>query len=117
MEKINNIRKKINVIDKKILQLLNERAKETVEIGKLKNSSGKAVYVPSREADILNSLYKTNNGPLSREQVNNIFKEIISSCRSWNQNKNIIYRTAGNFSHQAAVKKFGLSAEYIRARL
>ena len=114
MEKINNIRKKINAIDKKILQLLNQRAEETVEIGRLKNSSGKAVYVPSREADIIGVLCETNNGPLSREQVSNIFKEIISSCRSLESKLRISYLgPQGTFSHQAAVKKFGLSAEYV----
>ena len=39
------------------MDLLNERAKAAVEIGKIKQSSS-AVYVPSRETEVINNLIK-----------------------------------------------------------
>jgi len=114
MKKVELIRKQIDSIDKEVLKLLNKRAANTVAIGKLKNSQSKAVYVPSREASIFTNLNKMNEGPLSQEQISNIFKEIISSCRSLESKIKIAYLgPQGTFSHQASIKHFGLSAEYI----
>ena len=55
--KILEYRNKIDGIDKKILDLLNERANCAVEIGKIKQSPS-AVYVPSRETEVINNLIK-----------------------------------------------------------
>ena len=59
-DKLLENRNKIDNIDKKILDLLNERAKCAVEIGKVKQSSS-AVYVPSRESEIINFDFNKNN--------------------------------------------------------
>ena len=73
-------RNKIDNIDKKILDLLNERAKCAIEIGKVKQSCS-PVYVPSRETEIINNLIKNNEGPLSKQDISGIYREIISVCR------------------------------------
>ena len=75
--KLLQYRKKIDYIDRKILNLLNERAKTAVEIGKIKQSSS-AVYVPSRETEIINNLTKSNKGPLNKQDISGIYREIIS---------------------------------------
>jgi len=112
--KILRQRKKIDEIDKKILQLVTDRAKAACEIGKLKNISFQTAYVPGRESEIINNLIKNNEGLLSKEDIINIFKEIISVCRAKEEKIKVSYLgPEATFSHQAALRQFGSNAEYI----
>ena len=78
-----NLRKKIDEIDYKVHDLLNERAKIALQVGKIKveNKDTKTeFYRPEREREILEKISKYNKGPLSDQAVANIFKTIISEC-------------------------------------
>ena len=77
---LESIRDEIDSIDKKILSLINERAELAIQAGKAKGDSFK--YKPDRESSIYAKLKEINTGPLTTEQVVNIYREIISSCRS-----------------------------------
>ena len=97
--KILKCRKRIDNIDKKILDLLNDRAAVAVEIGKMKQSFS-AVYVPSRETEIINNLSKNNKGLLNKKDISSIYTEIISVCRAMEQKLTVAYLgPKATFSH------------------
>ena len=111
---INNIRKTIDGLDKRIVELLNVRASKILEIGKLKNKLKKSIYVPAREKDILTRLAKNNNGPLHKEALEAIYREVMSASLSLEKPIVIAYMgPKATFSHQAAIKKFGSSVNYL----
>ena len=111
--KLLQYRKKIDDIDRKVLNLLNERAKAAVEIGKIKQSSS-SVYVPSREAEIINNLAKSNKGPLNKQDISGIYREIISVCRGMESKLKVAYLgPKATFSYQASLKLFGSKADFI----
>lgn len=112
--KINKIRKSVNALDKKIVSLLNERAKFILEIGKLKNKNNQSIYVPSREKKILKRIAKENKGPLNNESFTAIYREIMSASLSLEKPIAIAYLgPKATFTHAAAMKKFGSSVKYL----
>ena len=72
----------IDKVDSKILDLLNERAKCALEIGKIKAEKSMKIHNPAREKEIYSRLCEQNNGPLSDNAIKNIFEVIIRECRS-----------------------------------
>jgi chorismate mutase/prephenate dehydratase len=110
--KIKPIRQKIDAIDHQILKLIQRRGSLAQKIGKLKSlmSSNTSFYKPKREAEILRNISKLNNGPISENKVNHIFKEIISSCLSLEEELTIAYLgPEGTHSEGAAIQHFGSS--------
>ncbi len=113
---INQVRKKIDEIDGKILNLLNLRVKQASKIADFKDKQKTRRYSPERESKIFTRLQKINKGPLCAEDVRNIFAEILSVSRSQKKKFRIVYLgPEGTFTHLAAVKKFGKKCELISA--
>jgi chorismate mutase/prephenate dehydratase len=113
----NRLRQQIDSIDKKILQLLNCRAKIAIEIGKLKKNAGRNIFSSVREQKILENIQKQNKGPLSDENLKNIFTEIISSSRSLEDQITVAYLGPSmTYTYLAAIKKFGLSIRHVSCR-
>ncbi len=111
---LKQLRKKIDAIDEKILGLLNQRVGEVIKVGKLKKKNNLAVYSPEREASMLVRLKRLNQGLFSSEDVGNVFREILSACRSQRTRLGIAYLgPQGTFTHLAAIKKFGKKPDYI----
>lgn len=69
-------------IDLKILQLLQQRTKLSVEIGKTKHRHKAAIYVPERERELLARVTQQSKGKLSARAVTAIYREILSSSRA-----------------------------------
>lgn len=82
MATIEDWRKRIDQLDKKLVTLLNERAKFTGEIGKIKEQRGLPAYSPSREEEILRSVQKWNKGPLPAEVLRRLYERIIDESRT-----------------------------------
>jgi chorismate mutase-like protein len=74
-------RRKIDLIDQKLLILLNQRLRCALEIGKIKKEGGQKVYDPKREKEVLRRLKSKNKGRLKTENLEKIFKTIIKVCR------------------------------------
>ena len=74
-------RNKIDEIDLKLLQLLNERAQCAIEIGHIKAKEKLPVHDPSREDKIKARLLKENTGPLSAPYLEKIYRTIIHKTR------------------------------------
>jgi chorismate mutase/prephenate dehydratase len=74
-------RKEIDLIDRKLLDLLNQRLCIAMEIGRIKNEMGEKIYDPSREKEVLERLTTRNKGPLKEKDLKKIFNTIMSMCR------------------------------------
>ena len=70
-------RNQIDGLNEKIVELLSERASCAIEAGKIKRERGQPLHAPEREILVLNQLKAINNGPLSDEAVQRIFRQII----------------------------------------
>jgi len=96
----------IDALDREILERLNARAAHAHAIGKLKGSG--VAYRPEREAQVLRALQGENKGPLSKEAITGVFRQVISACLALEQRQRIAYLgPAGTFSHAAVAKHFG----------
>src|SRR3989338_838572 len=110
---IAKLRKAVDSTDAKILALLNKRAKVILDIGKLKAKRKESVYVPDREKNVYDKLIAKNKGPLSKESIRAIFREVMSSALSLEKPLEIAYLGPElTFTHTAALKKFGSSVSY-----
>jgi chorismate mutase/prephenate dehydratase len=107
------LRKSIDDVDRKILDLVSKRARIALEVGEAKNRGVRVVLDVAREKSVLDRLRKTNPGPLAGEAIEAIFREIISACRAAQEPTTVaVLGPVGTFSHAAAVKQFGETAIY-----
>ncbi|MCK4291968.1 MAG: prephenate dehydratase [Planctomycetes bacterium] len=110
---LEELRKKIDDLDHQIVQLLNERARIVVEIGKLKSKTAKPVYAPDREKQVFERIAQANKGPLPDRCLAAIWRELMSGSFVLERPLRIGYLgPQGSFSHTAAMLKFGQSVEY-----
>ena len=110
---LDELRKKIDELDHKLVQLLNERARVVVDIGKLKNETDKPVYAPDREKEVFERIAQANEGPLPNKCLMAIWRELMSGSFVLERPLRIGYLgPGGSFSHTAAMLKFGQSVEY-----
>ncbi len=81
MPTIDEWREKIDQLDKKLVELLNERAKYTDEIGKLKQEYGLDAYSPKREEEILRNVLHWNKGPMPVGALRRLYERILDESR------------------------------------
>jgi chorismate mutase/prephenate dehydratase len=113
---IDALRARIDGIDRRILALVNRRARLAQRIGETKARRNAGVFVPGRERRILAGLLAANPGPLPGHAVLGIFREIISASRGLEQALRVAYLgPEATFTHAAARTQFGASACYVAA--
>jgi chorismate mutase len=78
-------RKKIDELDLKLVELINQRAAAAREIGKLKNNTNLPIYEPDREKRIFENVKKANRGPLPDGEIQHVFERIIDVMRKLQQ--------------------------------
>jgi chorismate mutase / prephenate dehydratase len=111
---LSQLRKKIDLLDGKIIKILNERAAITLAIGHEKIKEGRHIYAPDREKDVLGRIKKLNAGPINNDAVEAIYREIMSASLSLEKPLRIAYMgPEATFSHLASLKKFGSSVEHV----
>jgi chorismate mutase-like protein len=74
-------RKKIDELDQRLVELLNERARAAKEIGSLKRNTQMPIYEPERERTIFENVRQKNPGPLPDRDLVQIFERIIDVMR------------------------------------
>ena len=79
---IEDWRKKIDEIDRKLVALLSERARAAVEIGKLKRNTSMPIYEPDRERIVFENVQASNRGPLAGRDLVRIYERIIDVMRN-----------------------------------
>lgn len=80
-------RKKIDEIDRKLVDLFNERAKAAQQIGILKRNTKIPIYEPDREKVIFENVRKHNRGPLSDEDLVRVYERLIDAMREIQKHK------------------------------
>jgi len=75
-------RRRIDEIDRKLVELLNERSRCALEIGKLKQAQNIPLYQPEREKEVLENAERANSGPLTDAAIRRLFERIIDEARS-----------------------------------
>lgn len=111
---IKTLRKKVDRLDARILELLNDRAKLSLDIGRLKSKTSASIYSPDREKDVYRRITSNNQGPLSNTSLKAIYREVMSGSLRLEKSLKITYLGPSfTFTHRAALKKFGSSVEYV----
>jgi chorismate mutase len=75
-------RKKIDEIDQKLVEMLNQRAQAAQEIGRLKRNSDLPIYEPDRERVVLDRVQSINQGPLQHRHLMQIYERIMDVMRN-----------------------------------
>ena len=75
-------RRRIDELDKKLVELLNERSRCALEIGKIKQVERLPLYQPDREREVLENAEHNNAGPLTDAAIRRLFERIIDEARA-----------------------------------
>ncbi len=111
---LEELREKIDQIDRQIVSLLNDRARIVIEVGKLKARDQSPVYAPDRERQVFERICAANSGPLPNKALVAIYRELMSASFALERPLRIAYLgPEGSNSHLAASGKFGASVEYL----
>ena len=79
---ISDWREKIDGYDRELVQLLSARAHAAMEIGRLKQQTGGAIYEPQREQEVFTNVRAANPGPLTGQQMQDIFERVMDIMRA-----------------------------------
>ena len=74
-------RQRIDALNLKLVDLLNERARCALEIAEFKKKLGLPVHDPKREQEVLEKVSAHNGGPLTDEALRGIFRCIMAEHR------------------------------------
>ncbi len=111
-DKLEPIRRRIDEVDRKLMELISERATLATEVAEAKkdNDETGSYYRPEREARVLRRVIEENSGPLADEELARLFREIMSACLALEQPLSIAYLgPEGTFTQAAVLKHFGHS--------
>src|SRR5277367_3442234 len=79
---IEELRIRIDELDRKLVELLSERARAAQMIGHLKVATQLPVYEPAREKVIYSNVRAANKGPLPDIELTHIYERIIDVMRA-----------------------------------
>ena len=114
---LQQLREKIDATDKKIAELISDRARCAQAVAEVKKANGETdvvYYRPEREAQVLRAVMEHNkatNGPLDDEEIARLFREIMSACLALEEPIKVAFLgPEGTFTQEAVTKHFGYSA-------
>ncbi|MBI1951214.1 MAG: chorismate mutase [Acidobacteria bacterium] len=80
-DEMEDLRRRIDAIDRRMVRLLNDRAGCAIALGRVKKKRGLPIYQPAREEEVLGNVQRTNGGPLQKEALRRLFLRIIDESR------------------------------------
>lgn len=108
VKSLNQVRQELGKKDLEILRLLNERARLSREVGRIKAQEGLEIYDPSQECRVYDRLKEANEGPLPDSALDRIYREILSSSRDLQAPTRVAcLGPEASFTHQATLSHFG----------
>jgi len=111
---LEQLRKKIDALDEKIIELLNDRTKLAQDIGKLKQAKDSETYQPARESEIYQKIDSLAQGPLPKDALKAIYREVMSAALALEKPISVAYLgPEATFTHLASLSKFGSSVRYV----
>lgn len=115
-QELEDLRVKIDEVDRRLIKTLNQRAKLVVRVGRVKRGTGVPIYAPHREAQVLSKVIGMNadaGGPLPGKTIEAIYRELMSGSFALERALRIGYLgPKGSYSHLASIKHFGASVDY-----
>jgi chorismate mutase-like protein len=84
---LDELRERIDVLDRQLVELLCERARTAQMIGNLKKANQHPVYEPAREKVIYANIRAANQGPLPDIEMMHIYERIIDVMRCLQRNE------------------------------
>lgn len=113
MKELSQLRQEIDHLDAQILKLFSDRARVAQEVGELKKAldgANAVFYRPERERQVLERVAELNQGPLPNQEVQRLFRELMSACLALEFPLQIAYLgPVGTFTQMATYKQFGHS--------
>jgi chorismate mutase len=79
--KLDEFRVLIDDVDRRIVELLNERTLVVEEIGRVKRLGKLPIYEAKREEQVYDNVKACNHGPLPTAALRRIFERIIDEAR------------------------------------
>jgi chorismate mutase len=80
-QELARLREAIDHVDEVLVNLLNQRAKYAVEVGRIKGVISLPVYSPDREKQVLSNVEAWSKGPLEPSAMRRLFERIIDESR------------------------------------
>ncbi|MFP5277877.1 MAG: chorismate mutase [Acidobacteriota bacterium] len=84
---LEELRSRIDVLDRQLVELLNERARAAQMVGHLKAATELPVYEPNREKIVYANVRAANKGPLPDIELQHIYERIIDVMRALQRNE------------------------------
>ncbi|MBD0358671.1 MAG: chorismate mutase [Rubrobacter sp.] len=79
--RIEELRGRVDEVDRELIHILNERARIVQELVAIKAEAGKALFDPKREEEILRKVAEENEGPIYDTSMREIFELILHRIR------------------------------------
>jgi len=79
---LDGLRTQIDVLDREIVRLLNERMRVVEDIGRIKRLASLPIYEPKRESEVFANVIASNGGPLPPDGLRRVFERIIDEART-----------------------------------
>ena len=79
---LRRLRKRIDRLDRQLVQALNRRAACAVRASHVKRQRGRPIVDRQREQQVLRRVLRANDGPLSQRALRSIYREILRANRS-----------------------------------
>ncbi len=108
---IEELRIRIDELDRQLVELLSERARAAQMIGHLKAATSLPVYEPNREKIIYANVRAANKGPLPDIELTHIYERIIDVMRALQRNELASQRHAQAAEQEGGVMGHAAGAE------
>jgi chorismate mutase len=79
--RIEDLRGRVDEVDRELIRILNERARIVQEMVAIKAEAGKPLFDPRREEEILQKVAEQNEGPIYDTSMREIFELILHRIR------------------------------------
>jgi len=114
---LESIRTQIEEKDRAIVSLLNDRARLSIEAGRIKNRQKMDVYDQVQEHRVMETLVRVSNGPLTEPALRAVYREIFSASRALQAPLTVAcLGPEASFSHVACLAHFGSQAKISPAK-
>ena len=78
---LRTLRERIDALDRRIVELLNERARLALEVGETKMATRQPIRDAEREREVLLRVTMGNGGPLPQADLLALYRRLIASTR------------------------------------
>ena len=90
--RIEELRERLDEVDRQLIRILNERARIVQELVAIKAEAGKPLFDPKREEEILQKVAEENEGPIYDSSMREIFELILHRIRDLEVQRGEFYR-------------------------